>query len=176
MIELKKIRTTDSEYSFTESLYVSAFPEEERRPVGRQRVMVDTSIFMNCFLISNDGVSIGFVTVWNFSRFVYIEHFAISHEFRNQGYGSLVLDYLQGLENKPIVLEAELPTDVLSAGRIKFYERNGFCVMNCDYTQPPYSEGQEWLPLVLLQKSTPSKQVSADVVVAVLYRNVYMVQ
>ena len=40
---------------------------------------------MSCLLISENSVPVGFITKWDFGKFLYIEHFAIALDRRGQG-------------------------------------------------------------------------------------------
>ena len=52
-----------------------------------------------------DNLFIGFISYWDFSTYVYIEHFAIHENFRGQGYGGLLLEDFNKRLNKIILLE-----------------------------------------------------------------------
>ena len=48
---------------------------------------------------------------WEIEDFLYIEHFAVKEEYRNGGYGGMLLDALLAEKKRPMVLEVELPED-----------------------------------------------------------------
>ena len=79
------------------------------------------------------------LTTWHFDTFIYIEHFAIASTQRSQGHGSEALKAFIHEHGKPIVLEAEPPTDALRIRRIKFYERSGLTLYDFPYIQPAYT-------------------------------------
>ena len=83
-----------------------------------------------------------------------MEHFAISPEKRNGGFGGFVLDSFLNQIQKNAVLEVEVPEDTLTQRRVAFYERHGFYFNPYPYLQPPMREGQSTLPLRLMTRPT----------------------
>jgi ribosomal protein S18 acetylase RimI-like enzyme len=116
--------------------------------------------------------TLGLLTTWHFEEFIYIEHFAIDPTLRSQGYGSEALKAFIHEHGKPIVLEAEPPTDALSIRRIKFYERIGLTLYDFPYMQPAYTEDSHPVELRLMgtldTETTPLPLVSQ-----ILHREVY---
>lgn len=151
MIAIKRIRSAHIEYyNFVENLYISAFPPQERRALELQRELTDKNpIFYNNIILS-DNVPVGFISYWDFDEFYYIEHFAISPDHRNGGFGQKVLSYLEEKSDRPFVLEVEKPTDDFSSRRINFYRRLGYKLWDNNYLQPPYNIGDEYLPMHLM--------------------------
>ena len=84
----------------------------------------------------------------------YIDHFATSKKQRNKGIGKLILNKFIDSDDKPIILEVELPTSKINERRIIFYERIGFKLNKHHYEIPPQVKGQ--LPLELLIMSYPT--------------------
>ena len=115
---------------------------------------------------------LGLLTTWHFEEFIYIEHFAIDPTLRSRGYGSKALHTFIKGHGKPIVLEAEPPTDALSIRRIGFYERSGLTLYDCPYIQPAYTEDSHPVELRLMgtldTEATPLPLVSQ-----ILHREVY---
>ena len=102
-------------------------------------------------IITADEQKVGFLTYWDLGEFIFAEHFAISPEFRNGGYGGKVMNRFMNDSSKPIVLEVELPTTILSERRIGFYQRLGFKLWeNIQYHQPSYSEEGNVIPMKLM--------------------------
>ena len=68
-----------------------AFPYEERRsPLAQKKCMGDERFH---FLeIIDDEKSVGFIALWEFSDYIYIEHIAIDSDKRSGGYGSKTLE------------------------------------------------------------------------------------
>ncbi len=122
--------------------------------------------------IANSPKLLGLLTTWEFDDFIYIEHFAIDPTLRSQGYGSEALKAFIHEHGKPIVLEAEPPTDALSIRRIKFYERIGLTLYDFPYMQPAYTEDSHPVELRLMgtidTEATPLTDVEQQ-----LHREVY---
>jgi ribosomal protein S18 acetylase RimI-like enzyme len=123
-------------------------------------------------LTANSPKLLGLLTTWYFEEFIYIEHFAIDPTLRSQGYGSEALKAFIHEHGKPLVLEAEPPTDALSIRRIKFYERIGLTLYDFPYMQPAYTEDSHPVELRLMgtldTETTPLPLVSQ-----ILHREVY---
>ena len=87
MLQFTPLQTTDKDYSFVENLLHESFPEAERRDDVGQRDNVDNCADFTCYLISDDELLVGLITVWKFAGFSYVEHLATSPSVRNKGYG-----------------------------------------------------------------------------------------
>lgn len=174
MISLEKIHTTDGRYAFVESLLASAFPEVERRDTAAQRYFTDNNPNFCCYLVKAETECVGFITVWDFVRFCYIEHFAIDGRCRNSGYGREAISTLMSMVGRPFVLEVELPEDEMSRRRIGFYQRQGFHLWDtCSYLQPPYRKGGETLPMYLMASATLNPETCFSLIKSRLYSDVY---
>ena len=138
------------EISFVENLYIESFPLSERRLV---KTMLDLYKGNMPFVISvtiEDDQPVGFLTYWDLNEFIFAEHFAITSEFRNGGYGRKVMELFMQVP-KPIILEVELPTTILSERRIGFYQRLGFKLWdNVQYQQPAYYDHTNAIPMKLM--------------------------
>lgn len=78
---------------------------------------------------------------WEIEDFLYIEHFAVKEEYRNGGYGGMLLDALLAEKKRPMVLEVELPEDALTRRRIGFYERAWACVQQLSLFAAAHAKG-----------------------------------
>ena len=151
MIQLRPITTTDEkEYRFMEELLTTSFPSEEYRPLAQLREYTDNCPNFVNNLIVDEGEPVGFITYWDFGRFYYVEHFATHPGMRNSGYGKRTLELLCKLLTRPIVLEVERPDNETAQRRIGFYQRQGFKLWQKDYFQPPYKEGDGFLPMYIM--------------------------
>lgn len=149
-LNFKHVRTNEKDYSFSEKLLVTAFPENEHRELDAQRNNVDNDPrFFNTIIYEGEN-PIGFITYWQFDGFYYIEHFATSPQVRNGGYGKKILEHLHQSLNAPIILEVEMPEDEMSRRRIGFYERLGYTLLDIPYFQPPYRKEDSILPMRLM--------------------------
>lgn len=174
MITLQRITDTDTaEYRFVENLMAQAFPREEYREPKQQREFTETNRMFYNNIVCDDGLPVGLFTYWNFGSFHYVEHFAIAPEKRNHGYGKLVIDEIKTMVHTPLVLEVEPPTDELTRRRIGFYERCGFKVWESEYLQPPYREGDDYLPLRLMAYGELDEAADFDTVRRYIYKYVY---
>jgi hypothetical protein len=177
MIELNEITTAHRDWDFVENLFLSAFPEVERRPVDAQRHNVDNEPRFHCLLaVENSARPVGFFTYWEFDIFCYCEHFAIAPEARNGGRGAQVIEAVMDRLDKPVVLEVEHPDDEMAHRRIGFYQRHGLTLFDgYDYIQPPYRPDGQPLPLLLMG----SEGIAADAlddIAASIHRTVYGVK
>lgn len=153
-------------------LYIDAFPPEERRP-WEGIVNPASEAGPRLHIISlPDGTAAGFVTVWIFDGFVYVEHLAVAPSARGGGIGAAVLSELVKIYALPIALEVEPPCDEnpMAARRIGFYRRCGLDVLDFDYIQPPYSENLPSVPLLLMAtEGAPEPSIIAST----LHKEVY---
>lgn len=170
---LKRIKTSDKEYLFAENLLQTAFPEGEYRELEKQRGNTDNNPLFHNHVIYDKEVPIGIITYWKFEDFCYIEHFAVSPDQRNGGYGKKVLEHLSEIIRQPIVLEVELPTTEMSKRRIGFYERLGYKLIQESYYQPPYRKQDEKLPMYLMINDPHHKLKDTDLIKKTIYKYVY---
>ena len=106
-----------------------------------------------------DNLFIGFISYWDFSTYVYIEHFAIHENFRGQGYGGLLLEDFNKRLNKIILLEIDPITDEISSKRLKFYKKCGFFENRYNHFHPPYRNNYRGHALIIL---TTERQITED--------------
>lgn len=134
--------------------YIATFPEDERRDWYKfVRLFVHPKV--KVLSVLNNTENIGYVIIWELSNYVFVEHFEVFSEFRNQKLGSRITDYL--FKNYPrIILEIEpehLNED--SKRRFSFYQRNGFSLIDEMYIQPSYGDGKKSIELWLLANYFP---------------------
>ena len=157
MLQFTPLQTTDKDYSFVENLLHESFPEAERRDDVAQRDNVDNCATFTCYLISDDELLVGLITVWKFAGFSYVEHLATSPSVRN-------------------ILEVEKPVDEWSRRRIGFYQRCGFSLCEKEYVQPSYRKGGETLPMFLMYAGTETIDKEFESIRDEIYRKVYGVE
>ena len=158
LIRLKNI--SDNYFQKAWNLYEDAFPFEERRLLDDQSYVLQNDSYHFDILIDKNQF-MGFILWWDFETHRYIDHFATSIEQRNKGYGKFILSNFIDCNDKPVMLEVELPTSIINERRIKFYERVGFKLNQHYYEIPPLKEDQS--PLQLLIMSYPSIISEKDV-------------
>ncbi|WP_024771364.1 GNAT family N-acetyltransferase [Aquimarina macrocephali] len=157
-IRLKNI--SDNYFHQAWELYENAFPVEERRILDAQTHVMKKSNY-HFDIVVDENKLIGFLLWWDFETLRYIDHFATSTEQRNKGFGKLILENFMNNNDKPILLEVELPNTTINQRRIKFYQRIGFKLNQHYYEVPPSTEGQK--PLQLLLMSYPTLLTAKDV-------------
>ena len=145
---LNLLKVSDDRFEIVFNKMTDAFPYEERRsPLAQKKCMGDERFH---FLeILDDTVPVGFIALWDFSDYIYIEHLAIDSDKRSGGYGSKTLNEIKNMYDKKIILEAEAPETEQQKKRINFYNKAGFKVNNYDYEQPSY-HGGDGVPLMIL--------------------------
>lgn len=151
-MELKKADIGEFEKIY--ELMERAFPYEERRDKNEARDCFLNDRF-SAFKIEDGGDFAGFLTAWEFEKFVFFEHLAVLPEKRNSGIGSLAVEeakkYYSG---KTLVLEVEKPLSDITKRRVAFYERHGFKNNGVFYEQPSYHNES---PVELDLMSCPEK-------------------
>lgn len=176
MISFIPIKTSDSRYTFVEDLLHESFPIDERRDDDMQRYNTDNNPLFTAYLITDDDINIGLITLWKLEGVYYVEHLATSPNVRNQGYGKAIMQALQREFNDlRIVLEVELPEDEMSKRRIGFYERNGFKVCTKPYVQPPYRMGGTPIPMYIMFSGEEPIDNVFETVISEIHSKVYSV-
>lgn len=145
---MKLIPITEERFDLVFSKMTAAFPYEERRDISDQKECLNNKFFKFLEIFDNE-TDVGFITIWDFPEFVFIEHLAIDEEVRAGGYGSKTIELVKETYKKPIILEAEAPETEQQIKRIRFYDRAGFKMNSYDYEQPSY-HGGEGVPLKIL--------------------------
>lgn len=145
----------------------ASFSDNEYRPYDEQLALLEEPEYRIYYMPA------GFLAVWEFESFTYIEHFAVDPALRNSGTGSAMLQELVKQYQKPICLEVELPEDELTRRRIGFYERNGFVFNEYPYIQPPISKGKSPVPLRIMTYKSEITREEFQKMKEILYRRVY---
>lgn len=173
---LKKVTLDNkSDLEFIEKLYIESFPRNERRPIlETHHLMEDESRFNTFLLETKKNTKVGFVTYWNLEDFIFIDHFAISSEQRNGGYGQKAVQELIKQTSLPMIGEIELPTvSELARRRVKFYEKQGFQIWDLPYQQPPYEEGFDPIPMLTITYRDLNFPTNFETVRNTIYSEVY---
>lgn len=162
---LQRINETDFPEIYR--IMQASFSDDEYRPYDEQLALFEEPEYRIYYMPA------GFLAVWEFESFIYIEHFAVDPAFRNSGTGSAMLQELVKQYQKPICLEVELPEDELTRRRIGFYERNGFVFNEYPYIQPPISKGKSPVPLRIMTYRSEITREEFQKMKEILYRRVY---
>ncbi len=145
---MKLVPITEERFDLVFSKMTAAFPLEERRDALDQKECLNNEFFKFSEIFDKETV-IGFIAIWDFPEFVFIEHIAVDEDKRAGGYGSKTIELVKDTYKKPIILEAEAPETEQQIKRIRFYDRLGFKINSYDYEQPSY-HGGESVPLKIL--------------------------
>lgn len=151
---MQKIRISykNKYFADVESLYVEAFPADERRDIEafRQIAACNPAFAVDVFVGDNEEF-LGFFTTWTWDDLRYGEHFAVRQDRRGGGIGSKALQAVIADDPRPLILEVELPDNDMARRRIGFYERNGLRLWDAiPYVQPPYDAERNALPMLLM--------------------------
>ncbi|MEG2321077.1 MAG: hypothetical protein RSB73_05120 [Bacteroidales bacterium] len=160
-------------------IYCSNFPLTERRDLIEQKQIFKTYssgninssnseyIFLallkkctekdtNFIIVDNvPCVLVGILTYWNFSEVIYVEHLAINQIVQGMGIGKIAVDYLKECtqikyNNKPLLLEIELPNNFMTKRRESFYKKLDFKVNDHEHFQPCFHKGDEPLEMQIM--------------------------
>ena len=174
---LKKLEIQNkSDLEFVEKLYIESFPQNERRSIGKMHDLIEKQNKFDVYiLVLKNDTKVGFYTVWTFGTFSYLEHFAISPEHRNGGFGKRALSLIiNSTKLLPIIGEVEMPeTSKLASRRLNFYKRQGFEAWDIPYYQPPYEEGFECLAMMLITYGDINMINESESIVKQIYETVY---
>jgi ribosomal protein S18 acetylase RimI-like enzyme len=130
-------------------IYTLSFPLDERR-IGTQQsdIFTKPDYFLNTYI--SDHQFIGFISFWTAKEFIFIEHLAIASEFRNRGFGSIIVRSVVKSNPNPIILEIEPPVDDTSRSRLHFYESLNFKLNDHKHYQPAYHSGDQPVAMKIL--------------------------
>ncbi len=149
-----------------------SFPKDERRNYEDQKALMQNDKYM--ILSERRGEDlVGFLAVWNFPEFVYLEHFAVDENFRNGGIGKEMLNEMIRYFDKLVVLEVEPPETEIAKRRIGFYKRNGFCLNDYDYVQLPYGEDRKPVPLKIMSYPRVISENEFERIKDTIYREMF---
>lgn len=140
----------DKQMTFIRQLYETSFPPEERREFAAVKALLADTRMHLMATFKTTGEATGFVIYWQFKNFLFIEHLAVDPSFRGEGWGAQIVQQVFSQAGSCCLLEVEHPHDEDSRRRIQFYQRLGFQLNELTYFQPPYSEGGQPVPMLLL--------------------------
>ena len=97
------IRRVDGEEDlwYAERLYLSSFPEDERREVSDWLTYTWSKPEFYNNIIEHGGCKTGFISFWDFGDFIYVEHFAMDVCVRGRGLGGMAIEALRRSAGKP---------------------------------------------------------------------------
>lgn len=175
MLELNDWDVTDNNQNFfLESIYTKSFPISERRRFDLMMYLYKNDSNFHVQVAKRGLKAVGFLSFWDLGFFIFAEHFAIDPEVRNEGIGGAIMNAFIAKQVKPIVLEVELPTTILSERRIGFYQRLGYKLWDkYFYQQPPYDQEGLPIPMFLMTLGNIDLQNQYTVVKERIYSSVY---
>ena len=86
-------RITEKTFDEIFPLLESAFPVTELRMKEDQRALLKEPCY-RLYGVRREGAFAATFATWEIEDFLYIEHFAVKEEYRNGGYGGMLLDAL----------------------------------------------------------------------------------
>lgn len=135
-------------YPQARELYALSFPFHEQREDASQRQIMGRSDYQ-FHLIYDQNLFTGLLLCWETADFIYVEHFCIRPDLRNQKYGQRTLELLLR-RGKTVILEIDPPVDAIAQRRKGFYQRLGFQANPYPHIHPPYHTGCSGHPLVVM--------------------------
>lgn len=165
----------EEEFEQVFDLMVEAFPVDERRTFDEQKELLCNPVF-DIYVFKDDEKSEikGFISIYRFEKFAYVEHFAVNPKYRNLGLGHEILSNLTACFSR-LLLEVEVPETEQAKRRIGFYERNGFYLNDYPYIQPPISKSTNPIPLLLMTTGGKLTRNEYNEAKSTLYKGVYKV-
>lgn len=143
------INAEDGRASEIYTAYTQAFPHDERRN-ERQFYTLFKNPKVKIFIVQENNDRVGYLILWHFENFYFIEHLEVFPEFRNQNLGSIILKEL-AKRHPHLILETEPDSYGEKAEkRIRFYQKNGFSLIDKNYIQPAYEQDKNALNLYLM--------------------------
>lgn len=142
------VSENDEMFEVAMALYRDSFPTHEQREESSQaRILAWGDYHFD--LIYEDDSFAGIILYWETEDFIYVEHFCISREKRNQRLGQKALELL-GARGKTVILEIDPPEDETSVRRREFYVKSGFAENPFEHIHPPYRQGNRGHRLVIM--------------------------
>lgn len=175
MIELNRITDkNDSRLNQIIDLYISAFPEEERRDLNQLRQLIEKADNMYLNAIEADDKLCGLFIYWKMDGFYYMEHLAVFPEMRNMKIGQQVLEHVAAHLDGTRILEVEPAADEMTTRRINYYSRNGYHIVEKNYMQPSYRPSEDDFPLwVMSNNNTDNLSAQIEQIKEKVYRETY---
>ena len=165
---------TNKEFDKIYSEMVLNFPEDERRSYEAQKNLFEEQNYRLAAEKDECGKIIAFISFWEFESFIYIEHIAVSEEYKGKGYGSVILKKFTQEAALPVIAEIELPQSTQTATRRwHFYEKLGFNLNPFYYLQPPYDKTKNPVELKIISYPEEITSQQFETVKNILYKHVY---
>lgn len=154
-------------------LMEDSFPESEYRTYEKQLKLLELNEYKIFTKYDENKNLVAFAAIWDFPKFVFIEHLAVSPLCRGGGIGTNFMKELIENYDKKVILEIEPPQNEISIKRFKFYKRLGFHICKYEYYQAPLRSGQKKLRLDLMSYPAPLDKNSFDYINNYIHEYVY---
>lgn len=154
-------------------IMTESFPENERKTSEEYIKQLRNEHFAIKLQTDTSANIQGFIGYWQLDGRLFVEHFAVSSKYRNQGLGGTIFSRFLESTTLPVVLEVEPPQDELARRRIKFYERFGFVLNSFPYLQPSYHPGGNAVELRLMTNDNKLTEVQFRSLRDEIYQTVY---
>lgn len=166
-------RLEAGEFAAVWQIMEASFPPNEIRTYEGQKALLDDPLY--AIHIARDSCSqvMGFMAVWDFADFAFLEHFAVAPAYRNHRLGSSMLGELLAGQGKMLCLEVEPPESSMARRRIDFYRRNDFFLNDFPYAQPSLGQGKEAIPLCIMTSGSCVDAQHFATIKGTLYAKVY---
>jgi N-acetylglutamate synthase-like GNAT family acetyltransferase len=152
-------------------LYYRAFQPDDRREVSDLVAQLEKPNF-SLLIIQMYEMPAGLIALWQLSNFMFIEHIAVTEQFRNRKIGETAIKMIADSQEQPVLLETAFPTESFSESRLAFYERIGFDIIDDKYEQPAYSPEKNSKKMLLLS-NRPIMPDPVEEIVGEIYKVVY---
>ena len=117
-----------------EPLFISAFPSNERPSADIYFRGFDEHVNTILYGFYDEERFIGFASIVLYKDICYIFFLAVSEQYRNQGYGTKILDVIKKEYSNYVILlcyeevDPKYPDNDIRLRRSLFYKRNGFVI------------------------------------------------
>ncbi len=141
-MKLIEISPSDSKiWSEVWDVYISSFPDYERRGVISHKSASENDAFNTTIAIDEAGNFLALLFYWRCKELIYIEHLAVNPQNRGANIGTKIMKaFIQENKDCTVVLEIEPPISDITKRRLSFYKRLGFCENKYEYTHPSYAK------------------------------------
>lgn len=174
MINYFKIENVyDPNFEEVYDLYTNSFPTYSRRTWAGLEALFNKKPSFQSIAVKQNSDFVGLIHFWQFEKFLFIEHFAIHPDFRNNGLGSKIMKEFIAKTELPVVIETETPHSQIASRRIHFYERIGFYLISNFYMQPPYEGSQVLLSMLIMTNNYHFVNKHFQQIKNSIYKDVY---
>lgn len=155
------------------AIMVESFPQNERKSKEDFFKQLYEKAFNIKLGRNNSGKIKGFIGWWQLEKYRFVEHFAVSSENRNKGFGKRFFAEFMSSGKYPVALEVELPADEISKHRITFYEHLGLFLHPYMYYQPSYTMDNENVEMLIMTSNPELEQNDFEILRTEIYKTVY---